>query len=101
MDLFKEIRVNLDDFRGLAVINYTAAGLPVRLFQAFFNFFFGGFGFPGILIISLGDIAFFFTIIIGHSQDLLRVISGFPGEKGSRYFIIPFNITVSLGIIFR
>ena len=50
-------------------------------------------------MISPGDIAFFSVIIIGHSRDLLRIISGFPGEKGSGYFIIPFNIIVSLGII--
>ena len=73
----------------------------MRLLQAFFNLFFGGFGFPGILTISPGDVAFFSVIIIGRSRDLLRVISGFPGERGSGYFIIPFGVMVFLGIIFR
>ena len=45
--------------------------------------------------------AFFFIIIIGHSRDFLRVISGFPGERGFKYFIIPSSVTVSLGIILR
>ena len=45
--------------------------------------------------------AFFSAVVIGRSRDLLRVISGFPGEKGFRYFIIPFGVTVSLGIILR
>ena len=43
--------------------------------------------------------AFFFIIIIGYSRDLLKIISGFPGERGFRYFIIPFGIMVFLGII--
>ena len=73
----------------------------MRLLPAFFNLSFGGFDFPGILIISLGDITFFSAVIIGHSRDLLKVILGFPGEKGSGCFIIPFGITVSLRIIFQ
>ena len=45
--------------------------------------------------------AFFSAIIIGHSQDLLRVISGFPGEGGFRYFIILFGVMVSLEVILQ
>ena len=50
-------------------------------------------------MISPGDVAFFSAVVIGHSRDLLRVILGFPGERGSGCFIIPSGITVSLGII--
>ena len=52
-------------------------------------------------MISPGDMAFFFAIIISHSRDFLRVISGFLGEKGFGYFIIPFGVMVSLRVILR
>ena len=69
----------------------------MRFLQTFFNLFFGNFSFPGTLTISPGDITFFSVIIAGRSRDLLKVISGFPGERGSRYFIIFFNIIVVTG----
>ena len=43
--------------------------------------------------------AFFSVVVVGRSRDLFKVISGFPGEGGFGCFIIPFNVTVSLGII--
>ena len=73
----------------------------MRLLQAFLNFPFGGFGIPGILIISPGNITFFPAIITGRPQNLFGFILGFTGGRGSRCLIIPFKVTVSLGIILR
>ena len=73
----------------------------MKLLQAFFNLFFGGFGFLGTSVISLGNITLFFTIIISYPRDFLRFLPGFLGEGGFRRFIISFRITVSLRIILR
>ena len=52
-------------------------------------------------MISPGDVVFFSVVVVGRSRDLFRVISGFPGERGFRCFIIPSGVMVSLGVIFR
>ena len=73
----------------------------MRFLQTFFNLSLGGFGFPSILIISPGDMALFFVIIIGHPRNLFNFILGFMGGKGFGCLIIPSKITVSFGIILR
>ena len=55
----------------------------MRFLQAPFNPSFGGFGFPGILAVSLGEVALFAVIVIGRSRDFFRFIPGLPGEGGS------------------
>ena len=73
----------------------------MRFLRAFFNLPFGGFGIPGILIISPGDIVFFPVIIIGRPRNFFGFILGFAGGKGFGYLIIPSGIMVSLGVILR
>ena len=73
----------------------------MRFLQAFLNLFFGGFGIPGILIISPGDMAFFPAVIAGRPRNLFNFILGFMGGRGFGCLIIPSEVTVSLGIILR
>ena len=72
----------------------------MRLLQTLFNPPFGGFRFPGTLVISPGDMALFSVIAIGCPRDLFRFILGFLEEGGFKRFIIFFEIMVSFGIIF-
>ena len=73
----------------------------MRFFQAFLNLPFGGFGIPGTLIISPGDMAFFPVIIIGYPRNFFGFILGFTGGRGSGCLIIPFGVTVSLRVVLR
>ena len=73
----------------------------MRFLRAFLNLPFGGFGIPGTLTISPGDMAFFPAIITGRPRNLFNFILGFTGGRGFGYLIIPSGVMVSLRIILR
>ena len=95
------MRVNLDNFQGLVVINYTAVIFRKGFSKASLTFFFNGFKFSGTLAVFPGDMAFLFIIIISYPRDLFNLIPGFPGKGDFRRFIIALEITVFPRVILQ
>ena len=73
----------------------------MRFLQAFLNLPFGGFGIPGTLTISPGNIAFFPAVVVGHPRNFFGFILGFAGGRGFGCLIIPSGVTVSLRVVLR